>query len=67
MTDWIKENGRSIFRGGKDSFADAVRIAEECRLFSEDCEDELVCDDEVSCYNCRYRRWTEKSFECIKR
>ena len=67
MTDWIKENGKALFAGGKDSFEDASRVASQCSLFSEDCEDELVCDDEISCYNCRYRRWTATSFECMKR
>ena len=67
MADWIKEKDKMIFAGGKDSFADASRIASECVDFTEDCEDELFCDDEISCYNCRYRRWTQNSFQCIKR
>ena len=67
MTDWIEEKGKILFSGGKDSFADASRIASDCSYFTEDCEDELVCDDAVSCYNCRYRRWTQNSFQCVKR
>jgi len=67
MTDWIKDKNRTLFAGGKKSFADASRVASECGHFTEDCEDELYCDDEISCYNCRYRRWTAGSFECMKR
>ena len=67
MTEWIKINGKTVFAGGKNAFDDAAREAENCPFFSEDCEDELFCDDETSCYNCRYRRWTADRFECIKR
>ena len=67
MTDWVLKNGKAVFPGGKNSFGEAARTAESCPSFSEDCEDELTCDDAVSCYNCRYRRWTAESFECIKR
>lgn len=44
----------------------AARIAEQCEYYAEDCEDELVCDDEKSCCNCRYRRWTSTGFVCMK-
>ncbi|MBR4767017.1 MAG: molybdopterin biosynthesis protein MoeB [Clostridia bacterium] len=67
MIQWIEKNGKTVFAGGKNAFDDAARAAENCPFFSEDCEDELVCDDEVSCYNCRYRRWTAENFECMKR
>ncbi len=63
---WIKENGKTVFAGGKTAFEAAAHCAETCPSYSEDCEDETVCDDEKSCYDCRYRRWTEKSFECMK-
>jgi hypothetical protein len=26
----------------------------------------LVADESISCYNCRYRRWTVNSFICCK-
>ena len=67
MNYWIQKKGKKVFAGGKNSFTEAVYLAENCSSFAEDCEDELVCDDPVSCYNCRYRRWTQDSFECIKR
>ena len=39
--------------------------AVDCPWFQADDEDEWVSDDPVSCYNCRYRRWTAESFECV--
>ena len=62
-----QSNGKTVFTGGKSSFAEAAYTAENCPSFSEDCEDELFCDDAVSCYNCRYRRWNVAGFECVKR
>ncbi|SDK16961.1 hypothetical protein [Natronincola ferrireducens] len=52
------------FIGGKSDWTRAKEIAETCLFFKEDVEDELVADDLRSCYNCRLRRWTEKSFVC---
>ncbi len=63
---WKEENGKTTFTGGKEAYQDAVRIAEQCPLFTEDCEEECVTDDPRSCYNCRYRRWTKDSFVCMK-
>jgi len=37
-----------------------------CLEFVLDDEDELVSDEERTCLNCRYRRWTVDSFECMK-
>lgn len=53
------------FRGGNNDWAGAAREAEQCARFREDVEEELVADESRSCYNCRYRRWTESSFICI--
>lgn len=63
---WKEENGKTIFTGGKEAYQDVARIAEQCPLFTEDCEEECVTDDPRSCYNCRYRRWTKDSFVCMK-
>jgi len=52
------------FSAGKESWELAAAQAEACRLFRQDVEEELVSDDESSCYNCRYRRWTADSFLC---
>ena len=51
---------------GRDDWAGAARIAAACDTFRPDEEDEQVADDPLSCYNCRYRRWTVTSFSCRK-
>jgi hypothetical protein len=33
-------------------------------VFHPDVEEEQVADEDRSCYNCRYRRWTAASFVC---
>ena len=63
---WQTENGRKTFLCGKNNEAMALQAAEECTYYKEDSEVELVSDEIVSCYNCRYRRWTRESFECMK-
>lgn len=60
------DKGEREFTGGKQDWSTAARIAENCPHFQEDDEDELVADETVSCYNCRYRRWTTKTFVCCK-
>lgn len=57
-------NGNREFTGGKESWDVAALQAKQCRLFCPDVEEEWVADDERSCYNCRYRRWTAASFVC---
>ncbi len=59
-------NGTGEFIGGKDDRPGAARVAGKCRYFQMDVEEELVADESVSCYNCRYRRWTAESFTCLK-
>ena len=51
---------------GKEAWQEAVEAAGLCKHFSLDDEDELVSEEERSCYNCRYRRWTPESFVCLK-
>lgn len=64
---WItNDKGEREFSKGKDDWAVAARIAEECSGFKPDDEDEMVADEDISCYNCRFRRWTMKSFVCCK-
>lgn len=63
---WLfNSRGEKEFKGGKEDWERAVRAAEECSQFKEDVEDELVADERVSCYNCRYRRWTNTSLICL--
>ncbi len=63
---WIVTDGRKIWLGGKADWKDAAETAEACSAFRMDCEEECVADEEASCYNCRYRRWTRNSFVCMK-
>lgn len=62
----FNKNGDWEFTGGRDSWREAARQAELCPGFAADDEDEQTADDSVSCYNCRYRRWTTDSFVCVK-
>ena len=59
----IREEGK-VFVGGKDDWAGAVKAAGNCSGFRADVEEETVADEPVSCYNCRFRRWTADSFTC---
>lgn len=61
------KRGQQEFIGGKEEWETAAGIAEECSFFIIDDEDELLAEEERSCYNCRYRRWTEASFVCLKK
>ena len=63
----INDRGQHLFSGGRDSREIASVTARECENFRQDVDEELVVDEEISCYNCRYRRWTEASFICMKR
>jgi hypothetical protein len=62
---WHKDRaGAREFTGGKDSWCDAAAAAAKCQEFSPDVDEEMVADEERSCYNCRYRRWSVTSFTC---
>ncbi len=68
LSFWIKnEKGQVQFKGGKRDWAKAAAIAGSCAHFLLDYEDELVAEESRSCYNCRFRRWTARSFVCMKR
>lgn len=67
MIMWnINSKGEKEFCGGKKDWKTAASIADNCKLFKYDTEEELVADEGISCYNCRYRRWTAESFICVK-
>lgn len=61
---FYNEHGRKLFLHGQEDYNAAARAAQDCPSFREDVEDEWVTDEERSCYNCRYRRWTADSFQC---
>jgi hypothetical protein len=64
---WYKnKKGEKEFVGGKEDWKDAAQEAKKCFDFKPDVEDEWVADDLRSCYNCRFRRWTERAFVCVK-
>lgn len=62
----INSKDQREFKGGKEDWELAARIAEQCPHFKPDDEDEMTADEARSCYNCLYRRWTIKSFICCK-
>ncbi len=67
MDKWFGNNlGQAEFSEGKNDWKNAAEIAESCRNFILDDEDECTADEERSCYNCRYRRWTSSSFVCMQ-
>lgn len=57
--------GTTEFPWGHDAWSAAAGHAAGCQTFSPDVEEEWVADDVVSCYNCRFRRWTAASFTCM--
>jgi hypothetical protein len=67
MNLWEKTpSGKKRFRHGKENHRLAGQAARQCPSFIPDDDDERVSDEALSCYNCRYRRWTPDSFECMK-
>ncbi|GIM29245.1 hypothetical protein CPJCM30710_19110 [Clostridium polyendosporum] len=63
---FINERNEREFFGGKNDWSGAVKEAKNCLFFKIDNEEEIVDDELISCYNCRFRRWTEKSFVCCQ-
>ncbi len=63
---WLKDSeGKKAFRHGHVAFNQASQAAQVCGSFRPDVEEEWVADEERSCYNCRLRRWTAESFDCL--
>lgn len=68
MTEYWKQTRRGReFLPGRDAPDEAEAAAKECGSFIRDYEEECIFEDAVSCYDCRYRRWTAESFECMKK
>ncbi len=59
-------NGRKLFLHGDCETELAKEAALSCGAFVRDCDEECFYEDEVSCYNCRYRRWRQDGFECMR-
>ena len=67
MSFWtVNRKGQKEFSHGQEAFSTAKKASLNCHDFKIDDEDELVTDQDRSCYNCRYRRWTTDSFVCLK-
>jgi hypothetical protein len=66
MSVWGEGKRGRRFLHGTDAPLAAQQAALECGHFSRDYEEECFALEAVSCYNCRYRRWTSDSFECMK-
>jgi hypothetical protein len=60
----INGKGEKEFSSGKKDWTEAAAEAEKCLRFKVDVEEEMVADETISCYNCRFRRWTSSSFVC---
>lgn len=67
MTEiFVYKDGKKLFLHGDDQALLAKEAALTCPNFSRDCDDECFYEEEVSCYNCRYRRWIRMGFQCMK-
>ncbi|MBR4231651.1 MAG: hypothetical protein IKR95_00395 [Oscillospiraceae bacterium] len=66
MTIWEKGKRGRRFLPGREAPDIAAMTAEQCGAFARDYEEECFAEQEVTCYNCRYRRWTRDSFECMR-
>lgn len=51
---------------GHEDWPTAARIAGCCSEFSPDVEEEQIADSPLSCYNCRYRRWSFATIDCCR-
>lgn len=65
MTYWKEGKMGKRFLYGDDSPKEAELAALQCGRFSKDDDDECLYEAPITCYNCRYRRWTVDSFECL--
>jgi hypothetical protein len=62
---WIfNEKEQREFLGGKDSWTEVIKEAEKCPFFRFDVDEEVIDEEVIACYNCTFRRWTDKSFTC---
>ncbi len=58
--EWITLNKSEIRTFGDEKIYKII-----CENFSPDVEEEKVSGEAKTCLNCKYRRWTEKSFICM--
>lgn len=67
---YIKDiNGLKYFCGDESIKEDCnatVILANICPYYIVDDEEEIYIENEITCYNCRYRRWAGEGFSCYK-
>jgi len=61
----ITPQEKRSFRYGQNAPEQAAVCARLCPHFAQDDEDECTADEDVSCYNCRWRRWSATTFTCM--
>lgn len=54
------------FEKSEEDFQATVILAQACAHYLTDLDEEVNWDNETTCYNCRYRRWTKYGFSCYK-
>ncbi|WP_136523419.1 hypothetical protein [Geomonas ferrireducens] len=60
------EKGVMEFAHGKEAWSLAEQAALACTCFVPDVEEEQLAEEDRSCYDCRYRRWSVESFTCLR-
>lgn len=49
-----------------DDLRATVILAGACPLYQDDVEEESYLENALTCFNCRFRRWTRSGFTCYK-
>ncbi len=56
----------TLNKDGIREFGEVRTSTAPCDEFEKDVVEELIEHIDNSCFNCRYRRWTDKAFTCMK-
>lgn len=63
---WLQDEYKQVeYANGKNDWKGTNLVAAGCGYFTFDTEEEIIEEGIVSCYNCRFRRWTRNSFTCM--
>lgn len=62
----LNNSNKSESEGSRYHFQLSSILANNCPNFTLDDDDECVAEETISCLNCRYRKWTQHSFLCLK-
>lgn len=70
LSKYVKETGGSkCFLGDDNVWEDmkaTVVLATACPFYKDDVDEEIYLEGALTCYNCRYRRWSRPGFSCYK-